>query len=132
MKHFLLLSLILVLGGCGSTWSSSSVKDPQTGALVQPSQMAAKEVKNPEDVTLTEGDITNKKYEVLGDIEVTVNKSTIFHQDPTQEMVDQKLKEKAAKMGADAVILVRHGTLGVSMMSWGSLDGKGRAVKFVK
>lgn len=34
-------------------------------------------------------------------------------------------------MGADAVALVRYGDVGISMMSWGSLEGKGRAVKFV-
>ena len=75
-------------------------------------------------------DITDRSYRVIGDIEVTVNKTTIFHPDPTPELVDQKLREKAAELGADAVILVRYGTVGVSLISWGSLDGKGRAITF--
>lgn len=79
---------------------------------------------------LTEGDISDRPYIVLGDISVTVNKTTLFHADPTKEMVNEKLKEEAAKLGADAVTHVRYGTVGVSLMSWGSLDGKGRAVQF--
>jgi len=54
----------------------------------------------------------------------------LFHADPTKEMVNKKLKEEAAKLGADAVTHVRYGTVGISMMSWGRLDGKGRAVQF--
>ncbi len=61
---------------------------------------------------------------------MTVNKTTLFHPDPTPELVDQKLRDKAAELGADAVILVRYGTVGVSLISWGSLDGKGRAIIF--
>jgi hypothetical protein len=33
-------------------------------------------------------------------------------------------------MGADAVVLVRYGTVGIGLMSWGALDGEGRAIKF--
>lgn len=67
---------------------------------------------------------------MLGDISVMVNKTTLFHPDPTREMVTEKLKEKASEMGADAVVLARYGKGGISLMSWGSLEGKGRAVKF--
>ena len=47
-------------------------------------------------------------------------------------MVDDELRKEAAKIGADAVILVRYGTVGISFMSWGSLDGQGRAVAFTE
>jgi len=110
--------------GC-ATWSTSSVETPETApppATAQP--------KRPHEIRLTEGDIPDRKYSSLGDISVTVNKTTVFHPDPTRPMVDQKLKEEAAKLGADAVIHVRYGTVGVSFMSWGSLEGKGRAIKF--
>ena len=85
----------------------------------------------PSQIALTENDITNKKYRVLGDIDVTVNKTMIFNEDPTRAHVDAQLREKAAVMGADAVVLVRYGTVGIGLMSWGSLDGKGRAVQFL-
>ena len=81
---------------------------------------------------MTKDDITDRPYEVLGDINTTVNKTTIFHPDPTEALVDVKLREEAAKLGADAVILARYGTVGVAFMSWGSLDGNGRAVRFVE
>jgi hypothetical protein len=32
------------------------------------------------------------------------------------------LRKEAAKLGADAVVLVRYGSIGVSAFSWGSLD----------
>jgi uncharacterized protein YbjQ (UPF0145 family) len=69
---------------------------------------------------------------VLGDIEVTINKTTIFHPDPTREMADEKLREEAAKLGAEAVILVRYGDAGVTAASWGTLNAKGRAIVFDK
>jgi uncharacterized protein YbjQ (UPF0145 family) len=76
---------------------------------------------------ITEGDL-KEPYTVIKDIKVTVNKTTVFNADPTKEQVNDKLRKDAAKLGADAVILVRYGTVGVSPMSWGSLSGSGRAV----
>ncbi len=81
-------------------------------------------------VALFEGDVSDRAYETIGDISVTVNKTTIFHPDPTRDMVTERLKEEAAKLGADAVIHVRYGTVGIGFVSWGSLDGKGRAIVF--
>ena len=37
---------------------------------------------------------------------------------------------RPTKLGADAVIHVRYGTVGIGFVSWGSLDGKGRAIVF--
>ena len=86
--------------------------------------------KSAADVIVTTTNITNRKYRVIGDIDATVNKTTIFHSDPTRQLVNEELKKGAAALGADAVILVRYGTVGVGLLSWGSLDGKGRAVAF--
>jgi uncharacterized protein YbjQ (UPF0145 family) len=44
--------------------------------------------------------------------------------------VDAKLRKEAVKLGADAVVLVRYGTVGIGMTSWGVLHGEGRAIKF--
>jgi len=120
------LGAALALSGC-ATWSSSSVTPSREGTQLA----ASRPSKAPSQIILTENDSTNKKYRVLGDISVTVNKTTIFNEDPTRAHVDARLKEKAAAMGADAVVLVRYGTPGIGLMSWGSLDGKGRAVQFV-
>lgn len=85
----------------------------------------------PHSILITKEDITDRKYEVIGDITATVNKTTLFHPCPTEHSVNQKLKEKAAEIGADAVMLVRYGEVGVSFWSYGSLEGKGRAIKFI-
>jgi len=121
---FILIILsVFVFSGC-ATWSTSNVKKSQTMPV-------EKIEKAPRDIIITEKDITDKKYKILGDIEVTVNKSTIFHSDPTPQMVNEKLQKEATKLGADAVVLVRYGTVGVSFVSWGSLNGKGRAIAFI-
>jgi uncharacterized protein YbjQ (UPF0145 family) len=57
---------------------------------------------------------------------------TIFNADPTREMVNQRLRNEAAKLGADAVIQVRYGTVLIGALSLGSLDGRGRAIVFQK
>ncbi|MEP0340007.1 MAG: hypothetical protein ABJ388_06105 [Alphaproteobacteria bacterium] len=127
-----------ILAGC-NTWSSANVELKTKGtdmetASAPASAPAAAPVETPKsaaNIILTEKDITDRKYETLADLEVTVNKTTIFHADPTKELVAEKLKEEAAKLNADAVILVRYGTVGIGLFSWGSLDGKGRAIKFV-
>jgi len=118
-----LAAAALLLSGCAS-WSHGSVErsDQQAAVAARPT--------SPARVTLTEGDLAGRKYVSLGDLSVTVNKTTVFNADPTREMVNDKLKERAAALGADAVILVRYGTGGVGLMSWGSLEGKGRAIKF--
>ncbi|AHJ63487.1 Hypothetical protein GbCGDNIH3_7004 [Granulibacter bethesdensis] len=81
-------------------------------------------------IYLTQDDITDRPYKILGDINVTAKKLTIFSRNPTREDVDRKLKEKAVGLGADAVIYVRYGTPGIGLWSWDQLDGAGRAVRF--
>lgn len=129
----------LLLAGCSDTWTTAETK-PTTGAAgasaSAPTQnvtpAAAVAAKTPADVLVTEGDITDRPYTVVGDITVTVNKTTIFHADPTRELVMQALQKEAASKGADAVVLARYGAVGVSFFSWGSMEGKGRAVAFNK
>ena len=127
MRNLLILvCLSLVLAGCAASRSSASVKESESvtsGGAITPTLAA--------EIIVTEEDILDRNYVSLGDIKASVSKTTIFNKDPTNEMVADKLREEAAKLGADAVILVRYGTVGVSMMSWGKLGGNGRAVKFV-
>ena len=121
LKAGLAICAVALLPGC-ATWSYSSVDRRDAGAVVQAT--------DPAKIALSEGDATNRKYASLGDVSVTVNKTTIFNRDPTREDVNAKLREEAAKLGADAVIHVRYGEGGISLMSWGSLEGKGRAIKY--
>jgi uncharacterized protein YbjQ (UPF0145 family) len=142
-KVILLSVSALGLAGC-ATWSSGSVKPAPGAQIATVDKPAAKPDRNRRKstqrekidpaalaaITVTENDITDRPYDVVGDIKVTVNKTTIFNKDPTHEQVDDKLRDEAAKVGANAVILVRYGTVGIGLVSWGSLDGQGRAVKF--
>ncbi len=99
------------------------------GACATPSG-PVRPAKSPDAVILTEDDITDRPYEVLSDIEVTVSKPNVFADDPTQAMVATALKKKAAEMGADAVVLARYGALGMGLFNWGEIHGRGRAVVF--
>lgn len=131
--HFVLAAAVLALSACG-TYSTGSVKPTASGTATKSTAAKSKDSKlaatDPAKVLVTDADITDKPYTSLGDITVTVRKVTIFDSDPTPEKVNEALREKAAAMGADAVVLVRHGTVGVSLLSWGEMEGSGRAVKF--
>ena len=124
MKKIYAICACLALAGC-ATWSTSDVK-PTAAAKAT----AAKPGRPAAEIIITENDITDKPYVVLGDISVDVKKTTIFNKDPTHEQADEQLRAEAAKLGADAVILVRYGSVGISALSWGSLNAKGRAVHF--
>jgi uncharacterized protein YbjQ (UPF0145 family) len=141
LRLAVILAAALLLGACGPTWSTAEVEAPATGSNTVGDAAAAPQAErtaparpktDPAKIIITEADITDRPYKVLGDISVTVNKTTILDRDPTREVAAQRLKEEAAKLGADAVILVRYGTVGIGLLSWGSLDGKGRAVAFTK
>jgi uncharacterized protein YbjQ (UPF0145 family) len=119
----MVIGALALLPACADGWSTSQVSGKPVGA-------ATKVPTAPDKIQIVESDITDRPYKSLGDISVTVNKVTIFNADPTREMVNQRLRNKAAELGADAVIQVRYGTVGIAMMSWGALDGKGRAIVF--
>lgn len=118
------LMVAISLGGC-ATWSSGSV---DTSTADNKKALAATSA---ESIEVVETDVSDRKYESLGDLSVRVNKTTVFHPSPTRELVNAKLRADAAKLGADAVILVTYGTVGLSITSWGSMDGRGRAIRFI-
>lgn len=86
---------------------------------------------DPRKIVISEGDIKDKKYELLGEIEATASKATIFSPNPTREEVNYFLLEKASRLGADAIIDVHYGSVRLGVWSWGELDGSGKAVKFI-
>lgn len=126
----LILALVVTTSfttGC-ATWSTTSVEgaDKGTAGAVATSKTPIGQI------LLTDQDVLDKKYVALGDITATVNKTTVFHPSPTREMVNEEFRKQAHALGADAVILIRYGEVGVSLMSWGSLEGKGRAIKYAQ
>lgn len=88
-------------------------------------------ITNPEHIIVTTDDITDRQYSVLKDIRRTYGKATLLHEDPTPQHVDVMLKREAGRLGGDAVILVRYGSVGIGWGGWGELEGKGRVIKFI-
>ena len=112
--------LIFFLSSC-STWGTGRVD----------SSLNAKSPTNPATIQIFSDDI-QRPYVILGDVSGEVNKMTVFHSDPSREQINEKLREAAAQLGADAIIFARYGKVGVSIWSWGTLEGSGRAIKYNK
>ena len=130
----LVIGLGLLVSGC-QTWSSAKVNLNTATPDAANSDASKSEMLSQtpiEKIVITDKDISDRPYKILGDIKVSVSKSAIYFPDPTREMVDERLREEAAKLKADAVILVRYGTVGISVFSWGKLDGRGRAIAFLQ
>ena len=75
-------------------------------------------------------DITDRPYEVLGEVKTSVRKATIFSKAPSQDKIYRELWERGEKLGADAVIKAQYGDAHVTLMSWGASGATGVAVKF--
>lgn len=76
-------------------------------------------------------DITDRPYEVVGEVKAGVRKATIFSKAPSQEKIYRELWERGEKLGADAVIKAQYGDAHVTALSWGSSSATGVAIKFL-
>jgi uncharacterized protein YbjQ (UPF0145 family) len=75
-------------------------------------------------------DITDRPYEVVGEVKAGVRKATVFSKEASQSKIYKELWERAEKLGADAVINAKYGDSHVSAMSWGKTNATGTAVRF--
>jgi hypothetical protein len=75
-------------------------------------------------------DITDRPYEVLGEITAEVRKGTIFSKEASQSKIYHELWERGQKLKADAVINASYGNSRVTGLSWGSVRAKGTAIRF--
>ena len=83
-------------------------------------------------IMITENDITDRPYRVLGDVSVSVKKSAVVDSH-VQGKVINALIDKAAALHADAVINVRYngsGGFDFGSFNLGSMDATGRAITF--
>lgn len=83
------------------------------------------------DVPVIAGDITDRPYRVVGEIETNVKKATLFSPDPSQAKVYRELWERGEKMGADAVINARFGDARMIALSYGARKATGQAIVFL-
>lgn len=82
-------------------------------------------------VPVVAGDITDRPYRVVAQIETNVRKWTIFEKDPSEAKVYRELWERARKLGADAVVNVRYGETLYGGLTWGRRHATGQAIKFL-
>ena len=75
-------------------------------------------------------DITDRPYEVVGEVKAGVRKATIFSKEASQKKIYKELWERAEKKGADAVINASYGDSHVSLTSWGKTNATGTAIRF--
>lgn len=75
-------------------------------------------------------DITDRPYEVVGEVQAGVRKATVFSKEASQEKIYKELWERAEKLGADAVINAKYGDSHISAFSWGKTNATGTAIKF--
>ncbi len=82
-------------------------------------------------VPVTDGDITDRPYRVIGHIQAGIRKATMFSGSPSREKVFKELWERGRKMHADAVIHAEFGESHITAMSWGAREARGVAIKFL-
>jgi uncharacterized protein YbjQ (UPF0145 family) len=75
-------------------------------------------------------DITDRPYEVLGEVKAGVRKASIFSKEASQAKIYSELWERAEKLKADAVINARYGDSHISAFSWGKTNATGTAIRF--
>jgi hypothetical protein len=119
-KSALAAAVIATAASCASYRVSSNVESTP-GATAAPSV----------EILLAEDNLPGRQYKVIGPIEVSVKKLTIFHKDPTKEQVNEALVEKGRSMGATAVINITYKS-GVGFTTWGYMDARGTAVQLAE
>ena len=131
MKKTSLLALFAVAALAACDVQDGQYAVPNTGSTkaTTAAAAAAPAVVAPAAVQIFEG-TPSQAYTVVGPLDISVNKLTAFHPNPTREAAIARLQEAAAELGADAVINVSVGEVKVVPLSWGARQATGTAVKF--
>jgi hypothetical protein len=82
-------------------------------------------------VPVIAGDINDRPYRVVANIETNVRKMTVFEKDPSEAKVYRELWERARKVGADAVVNAKYGETLYGGWTWGRRHATGQAIKFL-
>ncbi|WP_299295140.1 heavy metal-binding domain-containing protein [uncultured Tateyamaria sp.] len=122
------------LVACAAALVFVAACDVQDGQYVVPASgekapQAVAAPSTPDSIQVFE-EAPNRAFSSLGEIEIDVNKLTAFHPNPTREQAIERLRQEAAKRGADAIINVTVGEVKISPISWGSRNATATAVKF--
>ena len=83
----------------------------------------------PQNVLVFDHDLDDP-YDVLADLQITLRQSSAFGEKPTRNEAVRILQDRAARIGAHALVLVDFGHQGMSWWSYNELQGHGRAIRF--
>ncbi|PAV92768.1 hypothetical protein WR25_05062 [Diploscapter pachys] len=108
---FVRMALCAALLGCAGGAAAQEAKAP----LVNPEA----------GVPVFAGDITDRPYQVIGEVKAGVRKATVFSKASSEAKIYRELWERAKKMGADAVINAKYGEAHVTAISWGKTNATG-------
>ncbi len=86
-------------------------------------------VGTPGQILLSEHDIPQRPHQRLGEISVKTHQASLFPKDSPAEQLNAALRAEAAKLGADAVIMVKY-SFSNAMFSRKGNTATGVAVKF--
>ena len=121
LKNIILTGFLMVPLAACATWETSNIDN-------NPPEAAVAAI-TPGEVHLTSAAFDPATQTKISDLKVSVNKTTAFHPEPTVEHVEQKLREEAAKIGADTVVDTKITGVKVTPFSWGTRVGTGTAVR---
>lgn len=81
-----------------------------------------------EKIVLSDWDIVERAYTIIGDIRVEESSWNPFRS--TKEALQQKLREEALKIGADGVIFIVYGPVKKTWYQKEGMQAKGKAIRF--
>ncbi len=120
--HVSLVSMLFLFSGCSMPFWNQKATAPAM-VIDTPKIM-------PENVVISELDL-DRPYTFVKDISVKSSSGVLFFLTPSKEAANVKLKEEAAKLGANAVIYVQYKKVENDWKATGGgLEAKGKAVKF--
>jgi uncharacterized protein YbjQ (UPF0145 family) len=109
---------------------------PQAASAAAPAPVAAAAVSvaprapAPEAlIVLTEGDLTGRAYDRLGEVTAQARQTSLFPKKAARALMDEQLRAQAAKLGADAVIFIKYDSYS-PMLSKKGARATGIAVKY--
>ena len=120
--HVSFVGVLFLFSGCSMPfWNQTA---PAPAIVIEKSKVL------PETVVISEVDL-DRPYTLVKDISVKTSSGVLFFLTPSKEAANVKLKDEAAKLGANAVIYVQYKKVANDWKgTGGGLEAKGKAVKF--
>lgn len=112
--------LSLLLGACASTGQQDKYSDSSIYKT------------HPDYIRITDRDLQQRPYEVLGEVSATVQKVPEAGEAAAPEQLSELMREQASMLGADAIIFARYDGDLATRRPRDQLAGHGRAIRFIE